>query len=160
MAATPSSEQPVIDAVTALMTDYLSAYVRSDKEAFSACFSDEVAYARIGEFLSSRALREERGRHAHYFDRRQGHWSPPASTEICVQPLNDVAALSRVRFRYPPTSTGVQYCNVSLYLCVRLSAGWRVQMILNPTGSGEDVVSSNLTQHEWDMPRWPIFLDG
>ena len=154
------TERVTVDGVTELLTRYVTAYVHGDRDGFSACFAREVSMAVGDEFLSSRELRERRGGERHYFERRRGHWRPPIGTTLSVRPINAVAALGRVRWVYPPTSTGLQYQNVSLYLCALTGDGWRIVVVTTPTDSGETLVAGNETHLEWDLPGWEIFQDG
>lgn len=153
------SEETVVAAVTALITRYVSSYVNSDAEAFRNCFHAEMSLAVGARFVPSSELRRDSGEQPHYFVRRKGHWKPPVRTQISVRPINQVAALARVRWVFPETPTGIQYLSVSMYLCVNTAAGWKIHLVSLPTDSGEQLVTENSTYHEWDVERWPIYKD-
>jgi len=154
------AERGVVEGATELMKRYVSAYVHSDKQAFSGCFHPEVSMAVGAQFLSSARLRKERADSDHYFDVRRGHWTPPVRTTIGVKPINLVAALGRVRWMYPATSTGLEYFNVSMYMCVRTDEGWKILMVTTPSEAGAELCDPHVCHQEWDVPRWPIFREA
>lgn len=141
-----------------LLTRYVTAYVHADKEGFSACFHRDVSMAAGDTFLSKGELGKRRAGAAHYFDSRKGHWTPPVRTTISVAPINRVAALGKVRWMYPATSTGLEYSNVSMYLCVLSGEEWLIHMVTTPSEAGEALVCGYCVHHEWDAERWPIHL--
>ncbi|HSK79646.1 MAG TPA: hypothetical protein VLQ45_24540 [Thermoanaerobaculia bacterium] len=149
-------EQAVVEGVSALLTRYVTAYVHADKAGFSSCFHKDVSMAAGDTFLSRTDLREQREGAPHYFDTRVGHWSPPLRTTLSVSPINRVAALGKVRWMYPATSTGLEYLNVSLYLCVLAGGEWKILMVTTPTEAGEELVTGPRIHLSWDVPRWPI----
>ena len=153
------AESMVIDDVMTLMTDYVTSYVHSDRDAFRDCFEGGMCTAVGDRFVSNAELRERPRDQPHYFELRRGHWSPPLRTQISVNPINGVSALSRVRWVFPETPTGSQYLQISMYLCVKTDHGWKIHLVMLPGDNGDRVVTGPSTYQDWDVERWPIHLD-
>lgn len=154
-----TQELKVIEGVEGLMKDYLRAYIHADKEAFSKCFHKDVSLAVGEEFLSREDLRSQRADSEHYFDKRIGHWSPPNKTVVSISPINEVLGMAQVNWSYPPTSTGLEYTNTSMYVCVLSKESWKIHMVVTPRDSGKQFQYSHRLYLEWNVEQWPIHLN-